>query len=124
MIVRQRKPWRRKEGTYIYFEDNAGVIVNPKGEMKGEWVHCCCASLGTHKHPTQQQGLLLREAQAKLQRSRQQPPGHRRRQECTSPTAAAGAAAATAQQQQFIEQHATGSRIAFGKTAGAAGELV
>lgn len=36
VIVRQRKPWRRKEGTYIYFEDNAGVIVNPKGEMKGE----------------------------------------------------------------------------------------
>ena len=36
VVVRQRKPWRRKEGTYIYFEDNAGVIVNPKGEMKGE----------------------------------------------------------------------------------------
>jgi hypothetical protein len=35
VVVRQRKPWRRKEGTYIYFEDNAGVIVNPKGEMKG-----------------------------------------------------------------------------------------
>jgi ribosomal protein L14 len=35
VIVRQRKPWRRREGTYIYFEDNAGVIVNPKGEMKG-----------------------------------------------------------------------------------------
>ncbi|KAK4375719.1 hypothetical protein RND71_006396 [Anisodus tanguticus] len=28
VIVRQRKPWRRKD-------DNAGVIVNPKGEMKG-----------------------------------------------------------------------------------------
>jgi hypothetical protein len=37
VVVRQRKAWRRKEGTYIYFEDNAGVIVNPKGEMKGEW---------------------------------------------------------------------------------------
>ena len=35
VIVRQRKTWRRKEGTYIYFEDNAGVIVNNKGEMKG-----------------------------------------------------------------------------------------
>jgi len=35
VVVRQRKPWRRKEGTFIYFEDNAGVIVNPKGEMKG-----------------------------------------------------------------------------------------
>ncbi|KAL6764399.1 component of cytosolic 80S ribosome and 60S large subunit [Haematococcus lacustris] len=35
VVIRQRKPWRRKEGTFIYFEDNAGVIVNPKGEMKG-----------------------------------------------------------------------------------------
>lgn len=35
VIVRQRKAWRRKEGAFIYFEDNAGVIVNNKGEMKG-----------------------------------------------------------------------------------------
>ena len=35
VVVRQRKPWRRKEGVVLYFEDNAGVIVNPKGEMKG-----------------------------------------------------------------------------------------
>lgn len=35
VVVRQRKTWRRKEGNYIYFEDNAGVIVNNKGEMKG-----------------------------------------------------------------------------------------
>lgn len=35
IIVRQSKAWRRHEGYFIYFEDNAGVIVNPKGEMKG-----------------------------------------------------------------------------------------
>ncbi|KAG5631186.1 hypothetical protein H5410_002903 [Solanum commersonii] len=35
VIVRQRKPWRRKGGVLMYFEDNAGVIVNPMGEMKG-----------------------------------------------------------------------------------------
>lgn len=35
VIVRQRKPIRRKDGVFIYFEDNAGVIVNVKGEMKG-----------------------------------------------------------------------------------------
>lgn len=35
IVVRQRKPWRRMDGTFIYFEDNAGVIVNVKGEMKG-----------------------------------------------------------------------------------------
>lgn len=38
VIVRQRKTWRRKEGVFIYFEDNAGVIVNNKGEMKGSAV--------------------------------------------------------------------------------------
>ena len=35
VVIRQRKTWRRKDGQFIYFEDNAGVIVNPKGEMKG-----------------------------------------------------------------------------------------
>ena len=35
VVVRQRKPWRRHDGIFLYFEDNAGVIVNPKGEMKG-----------------------------------------------------------------------------------------
>src|SRR3546814_670518 len=35
IVIRQRKSWRRKDGTFLYFEDNAGVIVNNKGEMKG-----------------------------------------------------------------------------------------
>jgi len=36
VIIRQRKPFRRKDRhLFMYFEDNAGVIVNPKGEMKG-----------------------------------------------------------------------------------------
>ena len=35
VIIRQRKAFRRKDGVFLYFEDNAGVIVNPKGEMKG-----------------------------------------------------------------------------------------
>ena len=54
VIIRQRKPYRRREGFFLYFEgklnrfcdpyltffycsilDNAGVIVNNRGEMKG-----------------------------------------------------------------------------------------
>ncbi|CAO1624900.1 unnamed protein product [Jaminaea pallidilutea] len=35
VVVRQRKPWRRRDGVFLYFEDSAGVIVNPKGDMKG-----------------------------------------------------------------------------------------
>jgi len=38
VVVRQRKAWRRSEGVFIRFEDNAGVIVNEKGEMKGSAV--------------------------------------------------------------------------------------
>jgi large subunit ribosomal protein L23e len=50
VVVRQRKTWRRRgmlliywllilDGVYLYFEDNAGVIVNPKGEMKGSAIN-------------------------------------------------------------------------------------
>eukprot|EP00171_Calliarthron_tuberculosum_P008250 IDg8250t1 len=35
VVIRQRKAWRRRDGTFLYFEDNAGVIVNIKGELKG-----------------------------------------------------------------------------------------
>ena len=30
VVIRQRKTIRRKDGTFLYFEDNAGVIVNNK----------------------------------------------------------------------------------------------
>merc|ERR1712032_1479897 len=35
VVIRQSKPFHRKNGITLYFEDNAGVIVNNKGEMKG-----------------------------------------------------------------------------------------
>lgn len=35
IVIRQRKAWKRKDGVTLYFEDNAGVIINAKGEMKG-----------------------------------------------------------------------------------------
>ena len=36
VIVRQRKEYRRSDGTYIRFSDNAGVIIDPKTkEPKG-----------------------------------------------------------------------------------------
>eukprot|EP01111_Echinosteliopsis_oligospora_P008196 TRINITY_DN23708_c0_g1_i1.p1 TRINITY_DN23708_c0_g1~~TRINITY_DN23708_c0_g1_i1.p1 ORF type:complete len:141 (-),score=33.81 TRINITY_DN23708_c0_g1_i1:82-504(-) len=38
VIIRQSKPWRRKDGQFLYFEDNAAVICNPKGEMKGSTI--------------------------------------------------------------------------------------
>lgn len=47
VVIRQRKSYRRKDGVFLYFEDNAGVIVNNKGEMKGVFVsHVCKMLLG------------------------------------------------------------------------------
>jgi len=35
VIVRQRRPFRRADGTWVAFEDNAVVLVNPDGTPKG-----------------------------------------------------------------------------------------
>jgi len=35
VIIRQRKPFRRPDGTWVAFEDNACVIVTPEGNPKG-----------------------------------------------------------------------------------------
>lgn len=35
VLIRQRKSWRRKDGVFVSFEDNAAVIVTAKGEIKG-----------------------------------------------------------------------------------------
>ena len=37
VVIRQRKTFRRKDGQFLYFEDNAGVIVNNK-------VRCLCSA--------------------------------------------------------------------------------
>ena len=43
VVIRQRKTYRRKCGTFLYFEDNAGVIVNNKVriEMEISWKNNC-----------------------------------------------------------------------------------
>jgi len=38
VLVRQRKPFRRSDGVWIQFEDNAAVIMTPEGEMRGSEV--------------------------------------------------------------------------------------
>ena len=35
VVVRTAKETRRKDGTYIRFDDNAAVILNPQGEPRG-----------------------------------------------------------------------------------------
>ena len=35
IIVRQKKPFRRPDGTWMQFEDNAAVLIKPGGEPQG-----------------------------------------------------------------------------------------
>ena len=35
VVVRQKMPYRRPDGTWVAFEDNAVVLVNPDGTPKG-----------------------------------------------------------------------------------------
>ena len=35
VIVRQRKEYRRRDGTYIRFDENAAVLLDPAGEPRG-----------------------------------------------------------------------------------------
>jgi large subunit ribosomal protein L14 len=35
VIVRQRKEYRRKDGSYIRFDENAAVVIKPDGEPVG-----------------------------------------------------------------------------------------
>ncbi|MEM1947374.1 MAG: 50S ribosomal protein L14 [Candidatus Caldarchaeum sp.] len=35
ILIRQKKPYRRSDGTWISFEDTAAVLVTPEGDLKG-----------------------------------------------------------------------------------------
>lgn len=35
VVVRQRKEYRRKDGSYIRFDENAAVLIKPDGEPMG-----------------------------------------------------------------------------------------
>ncbi len=35
VVIRQRRPYRRADGTMVQFEENAAVLVTPEGEVRG-----------------------------------------------------------------------------------------
>ena len=35
LVIRQKRPFRRPDGTWVAFEDNAVVLINPDGTPKG-----------------------------------------------------------------------------------------
>jgi large subunit ribosomal protein L14 len=51
VIVRQRKPFRRIDGVWVQFEDNAAVIITPEGEMKGSEIRGPVAKEAAERWP-------------------------------------------------------------------------
>ncbi|MBX5328447.1 50S ribosomal protein L14 [Candidatus Bathyarchaeota archaeon A05DMB-5] len=51
VIVRQRKPYRRADGVWVQFEDNAAVIITPDGEMKGSEIRGPVAKEAAERWP-------------------------------------------------------------------------
>ncbi|HXX87713.1 MAG TPA: 50S ribosomal protein L14 [Candidatus Acidoferrum sp.] len=51
VIVRQRRPFRRIDGIWVQFEDNAAVIVTPEGEMKGSEIRGPVAKEAAERWP-------------------------------------------------------------------------
>jgi len=51
VIVRQRKPYRRVDGVWVQFEDNAAVIITPDGEMKGSEIRGPVAKEAAERWP-------------------------------------------------------------------------
>ncbi|MEM5812188.1 MAG: uL14 family ribosomal protein, partial [Candidatus Aenigmatarchaeota archaeon] len=51
VIIRQKKEYRRPNGMWISFEDNAAVIVNEKGEPKGTLIKGPVAKEAVERFP-------------------------------------------------------------------------
>jgi len=51
VVVRQKKPYRRAEGIWVQFEDNAAVIMTPEGEMRGSEIRGPVAKEAAERWP-------------------------------------------------------------------------
>jgi large subunit ribosomal protein L14 len=52
VIVRQKKEYRRSDGLRVKFEDNAAVIVNPEGTIKGSEIRGPVAKEAADRWPS------------------------------------------------------------------------
>ena len=51
VIVRQKKPYRRENGVWVQFEDNAAVIITPDGELRGSEIRGAVAKEAAERWP-------------------------------------------------------------------------
>lgn len=52
VIIRQKKEYRRPDGLRVQFEDNAAVIVNPDGSLKGSEIRGPVAKEAADRWPS------------------------------------------------------------------------
>ncbi len=52
IVIRQKKPFRRADGTWVMFEDNAVVLTTPEGDPKGSEIHGPVAMEAALRWPT------------------------------------------------------------------------
>ncbi|MCD6491862.1 MAG: 50S ribosomal protein L14 [Candidatus Njordarchaeia archaeon] len=52
VIIRQRMPYRRKDGSWIQFEDNAAVLINQEGEPLGSEIRGPIAREAARRWPS------------------------------------------------------------------------
>lgn len=51
VVVRQKKQYRRGDGIWVQFEDNAAVIMTPEGEMRGSEIRGPVAKEAAERWP-------------------------------------------------------------------------
>jgi large subunit ribosomal protein L14 len=51
VLVRQKKPYRRSDGIWVQFEDNAAVVMTPEGEMRGSEIRGPVAKEAAERWP-------------------------------------------------------------------------
>lgn len=51
IIVRQRMPYRRSDGMWLRFEDNAAILITPEGELQGSKIRGPVAKEAAERWP-------------------------------------------------------------------------
>ena len=51
IVVRQRKPYRRGDGTWIQFEDSSAILITPEGELRGSQIRGPVAKEAAERWP-------------------------------------------------------------------------
>ena len=66
VVVRQSKPWRRADGVYLYFEDNAGVVSDILFWEQGRKIRLRARDRGYKRHCLEIESRGLTDSNAQI----------------------------------------------------------